>query len=230
MSGDIAKSGWEDSNLRPLPSEDSVLATAPHPVERERKESNLHLAVLETAAFPFKLLAHIVDRTGVEPVFAGCKPTVVPLDQRPVGGRGGTRTHNHQLTVDNQFLPARPSGKIVESTIALPVELHLRCEWRVHQAARVGIEPTTVSLTVSRATAAPPRNKQPGHHAAAWLSTTGTTCYPHNRLSGPDRVRTGDLRRDKPVRTPDSSTRPWRLTTKWLPTDFLLLFSGLCDW
>ena len=89
-----------------------MLATAPHPVERERKESNLHLAVLETAAFPFKLLAHIVDRTGVEPVFAGCKPTVVPLDQRPVGGRGGTQNHNHQLTVDNQFLPAVLQAKL----------------------------------------------------------------------------------------------------------------------
>ena len=133
--------------------------------KRKARESNPHLAyeirVSNAARQTVIRLPSVssVDRRGIEPRLPGCKPSVFPLDQRPVYPRGpfGNRTRSSSLprrraagTPTDHFASVIPDG--VEPSLSWLSPRRLR-RWTTGSSSlsvtEVGVEPTGTRLSTS---------------------------------------------------------------------------------
>jgi hypothetical protein len=101
--GDRADSNRLAPGSQPGPSTASGSVTAEaqgvEPCPRERGRLSKAVQQTDSCLASVRTLHTSVERRGIEPRFPGCKPGVVPLDQRPMktnSSRGENRTRKHQ--------------------------------------------------------------------------------------------------------------------------------------
>jgi hypothetical protein len=131
--------------------------------KRKARESNPHLACeirVSSAArqtvirLPSVITLAPVDRRGIEPRLPGCKPSVFPLDQRPVYPKGpfGNRTRSSSLprrraagTPTDHFAIVIPDG--VEPSLSWLSPRRLRRWTTGSPVTEAGIEPAITRLS-----------------------------------------------------------------------------------